>query len=193
MSEEKKEHVHVHPVRPRGTSAHTKEELEQDMNAGALEQGTFHLTNLKGSSAGIVSPEELSGSNYDQTFLQGVDVKTFEQATSYLTAKVRTNNHYNVIRSNKLGERDAGVTEGTSPYSQHRSLTLDEPEYFDDNTSPGSAGAGSKAQLDTSSNRRKPFIHNKHYRERRDLGQPRQGHQDDDNRVGSADQLRSRR
>ena len=171
MAEEKEEHVHVHPVRERGTSAHTKEELEQDMNAGALKGGTFHLTNIKGTTAGIVSPEELSGSNYDQTFLQGADVKTFEQATSYLQAKARTNNDYNVIRSNKLGELASGLSVTSSfPYSQHRVLELDEPEYFDDNLSPGNAAAGSKAQLDTSSNRRKPFIFNKHYRERRDLG-----------------------
>ena len=124
-------HVHVHEVRQRGTSAHTKDELEQDMNAGALKDGTFHLTNIKGSTAGIVSPEELSGSNYDQTFLQGIDVKTFEQATTYLPGKMRTNSDYNVIRSNKLGYLSSGLSVTSSfPYSQHRSLTLDEPEYL---------------------------------------------------------------
>ena len=190
---EKKKHVHVHKVRERGTSAHTKEELEQDTNAAAnsavLVQGTFrqigfgdpefdstfgplHKHQLKGSTTLIVAPEEFSGSNYDQTFLQGADVRTFEQATSYLTAKVRTNTDYNVIRSNKLGELASNLSVTSSfPYTQHRVLSLDEPQYFDDNLSPGNAAAGSSAQLDTSSNRRKPFIFNKHYRERRDLGQ----------------------
>ena len=134
-------HVHIHPQRLTGSSAHTWDELMQDMNAGALKGGTFHLTNLKGSTAGIVAPEEFSGSNYDQTFLQGVDVKTYEQSTSYITSKIRPNSDYNIIRSNKIGDYASGLNPTSSfPYSQHRVLRLDEPSYLDDNTSPASIG-----------------------------------------------------
>ena len=93
----KKEHVHVgHPIRQRGTSAHTREELQGDKDATALLNGTFKELNhddedhvrfnssafkplheygdLKGTQAIIVAPESFSGTDYDQTFLQGIDV-----------------------------------------------------------------------------------------------------------------------
>jgi hypothetical protein len=170
------QHVHIHPQRLTGSSAHRWDELVRDRDAGALKAGTFYLSNLKGSTAHIVAPEEFSGSNYDQTFLQGVDVKTYEQATGYTPAKMRPNSDFNIIRSDRLGSYVIGlhVTSSATP-NQHRVLKLDEPEYFDDNTSPASLGSlsvsGSKAQLDTSMHKRKARIHNKFYREQRDLGQ----------------------
>ena len=170
------QHIHVHPYRLTGSSAHRLEELLMDQNAGALKDGTFHLTNLKGSKAEIVAPEEFSGSNYDQTFLQGIDVKTYKQATSYITAKMRPNSDYNILRTDRLGEYTTKLhVTSSADKVQHRILVLDEPEYFDDNTSPASLGmsgvAGSRAQLDTSVNKAKARIYNKSYRERRDLGQ----------------------
>ena len=98
-------HKHVHPYRLTGSSAHRWDELVRDRDAGALEAGTFHLANIKGSTAGIVMPVEFSGTNHDQAFLQGVDVKTFEQATCYITAKIRPNSEYNVLRLDKLGDQ----------------------------------------------------------------------------------------
>ena len=170
------EHIHVHPYRLTGSSAHRLEELLMDQNAGALKNGTFHLTNLKGSKAEIVAPEEFSGSNYDQTFLQGIDVKTYKQATSYITAKMRPNSDYNILRTDRLGEYTTKLhVTSSADKVQHRILVLDEPDYFDDNTSPASLGmsgvSGSRAQLDTSVNKAKARIYNKSYRERRDLGQ----------------------
>jgi len=90
------QHIHIHPQRLTGSSAHRWDELIRDRDAGALKAGTFYLSNLKGSTAHIVAPEEFSGSNYDQTFLQGVDVKTYEQATGYTPAKMRPNTDFNV-------------------------------------------------------------------------------------------------
>jgi len=179
-------HVHIHEVRQRGTSAHTKEELEQDMNAGALKDGTNHIQNLKGSTAGIVAPEELSGTNYDETFLQGIDVKTYEQATRYITAKIRPLSEFSILRSNNLGKRAAkSALPGQRPTDVFvhptssltslsvRSLKLDEPEFFDDTTSPASvAGSGNRFQMDTSVHKRTTRLYNKFYMEERDLGQP---------------------
>ena len=53
-----------------GSSAHRWDELESLMHAGALEAGTFHLANIKGSTAGIVMPVEFSGTNHDQAFFK---------------------------------------------------------------------------------------------------------------------------
>ena len=176
-----------------GSSAHRWKELEAKMNDGALQDSTFHKANIKGSTAVIIAPEEFSGSDHDQTFLQGVDIRTYEQATGHITPKFRTNTDYNVIRSDKIGFQVARVAQvsdypfvsnatpkdvvdinptSSFPYSNHRFLTLDEPEYFADNYAPSPSGVkGSKAQLDTNVNKNKSKIYLKHYRERRDLGQ----------------------
>ncbi|MBR96856.1 MAG: hypothetical protein CMA81_08665 [Euryarchaeota archaeon] len=194
-----------------GSSAHRWKELEAKMNDGALQDSTFHKANIKGSTAVIIAPEEFSGSDHDQTFLQGVDIRTYEQATGHITPKFRTNTDYNIIRSDKIGFQVARVgpvnlpddsafvednkpaptseyrrllgsptpkdivdinPTSSFPYSNHRFLKLDEPEYFADNYAPNASGVkGSKAQLDTSVNKNKSKIYLKHYRERRDLGQ----------------------
>ena len=188
-----------HPVRHTspdfltGSSAHRWKELEKRMNDGALEDSSFHKAKIKGSKASIVAPEEFSGSDHDQTFLQGIDIRTFEQATSHITAKIRPNSEYNIIRSEKIGFQVARVAQvddyafvsnatpkdvidvnptSSFPYSNHRFLKLDEPEYYADNYAPNASGVkGSKAQLDTNVNKNRAQIYIKHYRERRDLGQ----------------------
>ena len=188
-----------HPVRHTspdfltGSSAHRWKELEKRMNDGALEDSSFHKAKIKGSKASIIAPEEFSGSDHDQTFLQGIDIRTFEQATSHITAKIRPNSEYNIIRSEKIGFQVARVAQvddyafvsnatpkdvidvnptSSFPYSNHRFLKLDEPEYYADNYAPNSSGVkGSKAQLDTNVNKNRAQIYIKHYRERRDLGQ----------------------